>query len=382
MARIPYILAVAILGATFSKQAECRNGPAAWPNQETIASQWVRELPSEITSFAQSGDGALIWVACEDRPPSERLASAADTSKKAQTEFSVRDQSAAKTTVYAVDINSGLITTVTQSQGPVRLVPSPVGAQIVLVLPRERSNGRSVLYERTRQIAELPIDPYLLVWSADGSRIYFYGGTTIQADAWNILGVLRVSDLALSRVTLLEPTESVHVCNATGHVFTGDAFPSIHGKLEANTVEYDSDLREARRIMKFPAGRFSAYCCYVATEQSFHGPLAWEIVEVATGQQLMRFDFTGEGKKNEFEFHSWNPRRDDIFLRLQDPTTNFQNGVPRPTLQVFDLRQRRVLESLPNFSGQVAWSRSGNELIFSRGHSLILHPIVMGAAHQ
>jgi hypothetical protein len=158
-------------------------------------------------------------------------------------------------------------------------------------------------------------------------------------------------------------------------VFTGDPIPSIDGKLEANTVEYNAELKEPRRIGKFPAGKFSANCRYVATEQSFHGPLPWEIVEVATARELMHFDFTGEGKKDEFEFHSWNPRRDNVFLRLLDPETDFETGVPRRTLQVFDLGERRVLESFPSFSGQVAWSRNGRELIFSRGRSLVFRAV-------
>jgi len=168
---------------------------------------------------------------------------------------------------------------------------------MVLVLPQERGSGQPVPYDGTQKVAELFIDPSLLIWSADATKIYFYGGSTIQTDAWNILGVLRPNGLVVSCEKLLEPTESVHICAADGHLFTGDPIPNNKRKLEANSVEYDSDLKFIRRVAKFIPGNFSASCRYVATEQSYHGPLSGEIIDVATGEYLMHLNFTGEGKK-------------------------------------------------------------------------------------
>jgi hypothetical protein len=187
--------------------------------------------------------------------------------------------------------------------------------------------------------------------------------------------VLRIDTLAVSREKLLEPTESIHVCPVTGHLFTGDPIPNEKGQLEANAVEYDSDAKSPRRVTKFLPGNFSAACRYVATEQSFHGPLPWEILDVTSGTQIMYFDYTGEGKKEEFEFRAWNPKRDDILVRdLILPMTN-ESEPPHSILQVFDLAQRRVLHSLPNFSGSVAWTHDGRMLILATGRSIVVHPV-------
>jgi len=363
MARVIQFLIVAMLGAFFLSQAECRFPLAPGADQRATSGERVYKMSCQIESFAQSGDGKWIWVAGEDRLPSGPPPIHRPWSSRVET-------------IYAVDLNSAKITKViTAPPGFVTLVASPIGARIVLVLPKERSNGRAILYDRTHQIAELPIDPWLVVWSADGSRIYFYGGTTIEAEEWNILGLLRLSDLAVSRITLLEPTESVHVCGSTGQVFTGDTIPNNAGELVTNTVEYDSDIRRPRRIRKFPAGYFSAHCKYVATEDSLHGPLPWKIVDVSTGQRLMQFDFMGEGKENEFEFVSWNPKRDNILLRRFYPARNAEKAGQPPTLQVFDVEERRVLKSFPNVDGQVEWSKRGTELILPRGKSLVFPPV-------
>lgn len=194
----------------------------------------------------------------------------------------------------------------------------------------------------------------------------------------DILGVLRLSDMAVSREKPLEPTETVHICRANGHLFTGDPIPNQEGKLEARTVEYDPDLRTSQCVTAFLPGTFSPTCRYVATEQNSHGPLPWDIIDVTNGHPILHFDYTGEGTKEEFEFHSWNPRRDEIFLRFMDPPLNGKNGAQNPVLQVFDLRQQRVLQSFDNFSGNVAWSKDGKSLLGSRGHSLVFHPIFTG----
>lgn len=277
--------------------------------------------------------------------------------------------------VYALKVPSGQVTELTQAEGGIEIAAAPVGSRVVLVLPQERGHGRPILYEGVREVTELPIDPAFLAWSADGSKIYFYGGTTIEADAWNILGLLRIAGLVVSRENLLEPTESVHVCPANGHLYTGDPIPNHEGQLKANTVEYDPDLKSVRRINKFLPGNFSATCRYVATEQSFHGPMPWEIIDVATAQQLMHFDFTGEGKKEEFEFRSWNPKRDEVFLRSVDPPLNNEIEIPLSTLQVFHLGQQRVLESFQDISGNVEWSKDGRSLVFSRENSLVFRSV-------
>jgi hypothetical protein len=219
------------------------------------------------------------------------------------------------------------------------------------------------------------------VWGADARRIFFHGGSTLEAEAWNILGILSVKDLAVSKRALLEPTESLYVCAATGHLFTGYATRGSNGELKGKfTVDYDSETNRPQRVDRFPPGDFSATCRYVATTSSFHGPVPWGIFEVATGQELFHFDFTAEGRKDEFEFHSWNPRQDQLFLRVSYPASRGKAGEDRTRLELVDLRRRRVLESFASSSDgvdwpdEVAWSNDGMWLIIARGNSLVFHP--------
>ena len=133
-------------------------------------------------------------------------------------------------------------------------------------LPEGRSCGRPVLHQGGQLLQHLPFTDCSIGWSADASQIYFYGGATIQGDAWNLLGVLSLRDLSIRHVTLKKPTESVHVCVATGHVFTGDPVPNKSGGLEAETVEYDAELKSPHQIQRPLPGEFSARCQYVASE--------------------------------------------------------------------------------------------------------------------
>jgi hypothetical protein len=279
------------------------------------------------------------------------------------------------TEVYALEVSSGRVTPLANPEGRVEIAAAPVGTEMILVLPQEKGNGLPVLYDGPRKVAELQIDPHLLVWSADASKLYFYGGSTKEGDAWNILGVLRLNGLVVSREKLAEPTESVHICAVNGHLFTGDPIPNDKGQLAANAVEYDPDLRLVRRLTEFLPGNFSANCRYVATEQSYHGPLPWEIIDVTTGHRLMRFEFTGELKREEFEFGSWNPRRDDIFLRFAEQAMSSETGVMPSTLQVFDLKEQRVLKSFDDVPRNVAWSKDGRRIVFSRANSLAFRPV-------
>jgi hypothetical protein len=232
-------------------------------------------LPCEATSFVQSGDGAIIWFACEDQSLRKRWETeATEAQKKNLPPPPPPVTSHSPTDVYGLEIASGRVTPLVHAGGRVEMIAAPLGTKMILVLPKERGSGLPVLYDGPRQMAELPIDPTFLAWSADASKIYFYGGSTVQSDAWNILGVLRLNGLAVSREKLVEPTENVYVCSDSGHIFTGDPIPNRQGELEANTVEYDSNIRFLKRITKFLPGHFSVGCRYVATEQSFPRPFA------------------------------------------------------------------------------------------------------------
>jgi hypothetical protein len=368
-ASLPCTALVLVLSLVLSPKLVLGEKPA--PVERTY------DLPCEVTSFDQSGDGSIVWFACKDRSLWKRWQSdAAEAGKQKKLPPPPPVTVYSRTEVYAIEISSGRITALGGAEGRVEIVAAPLGTRMVLVLPEDKGPGRPVLYDGTRKVTELPIDPSrLLLWSPDARKIYFYGGSTIEAEAWDILGVLQLDGLVVIREKLLEATESFHICTGNGHIFTGDPIPNEKGDLEANTVEYDPDLKSPQRITKFLPGVFSASCRYVATEQSFHGPLPGEIIDVATGQRLMRFEFTGEGKKVEFEFQSWNPKRDDIFLRLVDLPMNSETGLSNGLVQVFQLGKQRVLESFNDISGNVAWSRDGRSLVFPRANSLVFRLI-------
>jgi hypothetical protein len=339
--------------------------------QHTAPTERSFTLPCSATSFAQSGDGALIWFACQDQSLRKRWETeAAEAQRKNLPPPPPPVASHPATDVYDLEIASGRVTPLVHADGRVEIIAAPLGTEMILVLPKERGSRLAVLYDGSSRTTELPIDPSFLAWSADTSKIYFYGGSTVQSDAWNILGVFRVNSLAVSREKLLEPTENVYVCSDSGHIFTGDPIPNRQGELEASTAEYDSDARFLRRITAFLPGHFSEGCRYVATEQSFHGPLPWEIIEVATGKRLLRFEYTGEGKAVEFEFVSWNPKREDVFLRAAVPPLDSQNRAQQPVVQVFSLKQG-VLNSFSDIPGQVAWSKDGQDVVFLRGNSVV-----------
>jgi hypothetical protein len=218
------------------------------------------------------------------------------------------------------------------------------------------------------------------VWGADARRLFFEGGSTIDAEAWNILGTLSLKDLSVSKHPLLEPTENIYVCRSTGHLFTDYGEPIGMGDRRSRfAVEYDPDMR-SQRVVRFPAGHFSANCRYVATETSPHGPTPWGIFELATGRELAHFDLTGEGHKDEFEFLSWNPRRDHLYLRVQYPRSEGNAIGSRTSVELVDLRRSKVLESFPSFSEdeflppRIAWTGDGEWLIIARKNCLVFHP--------
>jgi hypothetical protein len=349
---------------------------APFTSEHTAPTERSFTLPCEATSFIQSGDGAMIWFACEDQSLRKRRESdVAEAQRKNVPPPPPPVTSLSRTDVYGLEIASGRVTPLVHANGRVEIVAAPLGTKMILVLPKERGSGLAVLYDGPRRLAELQIDASFLAWSADASKIYFYGGSTIQSDAWNILGVLRINGLAVSREKLVEPTENVHVCSENGHIFTGDPIPNRQGELEASTVEYDRDVRFLRRISKFLPGQFSISCRYVATEQSSHGPLPWEIIEVASGKRLLRFDYTGEGKKEEFEFGSWNPKREDVFLRIAVQPLDIQNRAQQSVVEVFSLVKQDALDSFKDIPGQFAWSKDGEDLVFVWGNSVVFRTV-------
>ena len=52
------------------------------------------------------------------------------------------------------------------------------------------------------------------------------------------------------------------------------------------------------------------------------------------------------------------------------------SGLPKVDLEVFNVRQRLVIEIIADFSGEVVWSADGEQLVMSRGRSVVFHRVV------
>lgn len=76
---------------------------------------------------------------------------------------------------------------------------------------------------------------------------------------------------------------------------------------------------------------------------------------------------TWQGGKDEYKLYSWNPRREQVFLRYVYSEKN-------PGLEVFDLLRQKVLASFRASPEEVVWSSDGRWLIISRGDSLVFQP--------
>jgi hypothetical protein len=257
-----------------------------------------------------------------------------------------------------------------------RVTAAPAGRQAVIVVPEQASNGKVLLYEATRPISPLPIEAEYLAWSSDASKVYFFGGSTLEADAWKILGSLKLASLAIAKAKLPVPTEDINICPANGHIFAGIVpFDRKGHALPYAAAELDSELHFIARRKEIPPGRFSASCRFVASPGSFpHGPAPWEVVDAGTGRRVLQFEFSGEGKKpEEFQFNSWNPARESVLLR----TAYRASGSKEITtdVQVFDIDRKSIVDSVRDIAGEAQWSRDGRSVIFSRGRALVIHPV-------
>ena len=327
-------------------------------------------LPGPAASVAASADGKVIWIVCYIARPGSPPNSLGPFDS----------------VVYTFDPSNRRLTEILKAAGVATVTVAPMGSKAIIVLPDEHSNGKALLYDGSDQNAGLPLDfsflnPIFVLWNSDGRRLYSYGGSTIQADAWNILAMTSIDSRTVSKRRLAIPTESAYVCSRTGHVFVGLPGLDRTGHLErTRAAEYDADLNLIGRS-RFSAGGFSATCRYVATPSSFHGPIPWRITETASGREVSCFDFTGgETGKEEFEFESWNPKRDEILLR-----TRYNAAGAGTDLQVFELSHKAVIETFrnfrgANFDGQAAWSADGLSLLLARGRSLRIHPLALPAA--
>jgi hypothetical protein len=319
-------------------------------------------LPCDMTGLAVASDGSGLWFACSREWAIKRR-------EIAEGKFNppyVGTQSD-PTEIYWLASGSSAAVKVASAKEVIQVIPAPQGARALLVMPQEHSWGTAVLYEKDKKLEVLPVDAYLLEWSADARRLYFYGGSTIQADAWNILGIYEFDSGRVRRQRLHEPTEIIRVCKANGNVYS--ATPAF-AKSKASTVEYDSKIGYIRDVHAWDGARFSAKCTYVASEADYHGPLPWKIYETATGRVLFSFDAEGEDEnKPSYSLLEWNPTHDSLMLR--EHTLGNQASV----LEVFDVKAEKVLLQLSGADDVVTWAADGDSVLIGNGKSLLRYQI-------
>jgi hypothetical protein len=309
-----------------------------------------------VTGLAVASDGSGVWFACSQEWAIKRREIA--EGKYNPPYVGTKND---PTDVYWLAASSSAAVKIASATELIQVIPAPRGARALLVMPVEHGWGTVVLYEKGKKIRVLPVDAYLLEWSADSRKLYFYGGSTIQADAWDILGIYDFDSGRVRRQRLRRPTEIIRVCPANGKVYS--ATPAFPGS-KASTVEYDSDVRYIRDVHEWVGARFSAKCTYVASEADYHGPLPWKIYDTATGRALFAFDAEGEDEnKPSYSLLEWNPKHDALMLR--EHTLGNQASV----VEVFDVKADSVLLQLSG-AEVITWAANGDSVLIGSGREL------------
>ncbi|HTK94428.1 MAG TPA: hypothetical protein VL382_02225 [Terriglobales bacterium] len=323
-------------------------------------------LPCLAQTIAPSADGTVLWFTCRTGAKWDQFQKEAAAAKAAGKEAPSYGTNAFQDALYALDLGNGNVAKLGEGMAQIEIHPAPKAALAVVTFPQDKGHDKAILYKAGMKGPELPIDPSFLLWSADATHLYFYGGTTLQQDAWNLLGELELATMKKSQTKLRHPGENAYVCERDGHVYAGDPAADKPGSVND---EYDAEGKFVTSAHRFPAGHFSAQCKYVATEDSWHGPLPWFVVDTASGQQLMEIQFGGEGKPGEYDFRAWNPARETVLLR-----TAWSDD--KMTVEAFDVVLRKaLLSSTEADDAPVAWSADGKAIVVARGKELVFVPV-------
>jgi len=102
-------------------------------------------LPCEVTSFAQSGDGATIWAACQDQSLRKQWEiDAAEARKKKMSPPPPPVTSHARTEVYALELPSGRVTALANAEGRIEISAAPKGTAQHTIRRKKMSNEKIV----------------------------------------------------------------------------------------------------------------------------------------------------------------------------------------------------------------------------------------------
>jgi hypothetical protein len=320
--------------------------------QEEMRELQSYALPCEPQSTAMAADGSTAWIACEEVGTGE-----------------LKSDWLYRNWIYALDLRSGRARKISEGHGVVRFLPSPRDSEAIMMRWGEKQAKRALLVNGHGVVKELPIES-AIDWSPDGAKVYFEAGSTIEAEAWNILGILSVKDRTMQRVKLTVAAEGLSVCASTGELYFGDPDIDETGNLTADAMEYDPNGKQKAKVEAFPPGTFSAKCRFVATGESSHGPMPWEIVETATGKRLAWFDADDSASAPWTSFFAWNPRRESLYLRTTDTPVKGSDSKMRTVLQAVDAIDGRVLAEFPEFGGAAAWSADGESVMIVTGKKL------------
>lgn len=189
-------------------------------------------LPCEEPNIAVAADGSGVWFVCFRNLAAIRKAREHGQPPPAAYET--------PTDLYWLDTATHVPVKIASANAIIRVLAAPSGSLTLVVMPRQTGSSRVLLYNRKQELKELPLDDTFLLWSSDARRLYFYGGRTVQADAWNILGIYDLDKNTSNRAKLIEPTEILGVCPATGNVYsTTPQYPGFAG----STVEYTPTIQ-------------------------------------------------------------------------------------------------------------------------------------------
>jgi hypothetical protein len=320
-------------------------------SQQSMPVSRTYALPCAPQTLAVATDGSTAWFACEGQ-------SAENVSDWVHRNW-----------VYALDLESGRVKKISEGHGFVRFLPAPHGAEAIMMRLGERKAKHAVLVNGNGIVKELPIID-AIDWNSAGTNVYFEAGSTIEAEAWNILGILNVRVGSVKKVKLSAAAEDLYVCRATGNLYFGG--PSFDEKenLKFAVAEYDADGKPSGKTPQFPAGEFSSNCRFVVTEGFFHGTVPWEITEVASGKRLEFFPISTAKDAAWLSFLQWNPRRERLYIRTSESAVNGNIAETKTQLEVVDAATRSVVAEFFDFDGAAAWCADGRSVLLARGKRL------------
>jgi hypothetical protein len=302
----------------------------AWSGQNESACQ--------MTQIAPLADGKVLAYVCSDFGPQPANS----------------PRVIARETVGLHDIAADT-DQVLMSADRVLLLPAPVGRMFAVTL---WTTGENWLYEGTLRRAKLDGTP--VAWSADGTKLFYDAGSTVNADGFNILGIFDTQKFRTRQIHLRNITEHVTTCSKSGYIYTEswvDDWPPEADAYDQNgTFLFHS---------KNPYVDFSASCHFGVPFASAHGPADWAVFDARSRNIVTQFPWHDDDPSRQHSFEAWNPVIDQLFL-MHDFATGAE--------QVFDIQKRAVVYWCSDCSA-VSWSADGKSLIYWRDGKFIFQPI-------